>query len=155
MIHVVEVPWEGRPQAWFAFDEDDLIGKIQARRAGPGQQIYTVATPGELLAAAGADSDAPPQWIAALAAQHGWETPLYRADALLEPGHYQREPVNILHAHLAALAEPLQSCRVHPDDASALEALYGDPVYQARAGFYAHMALREQLIALEILADDL
>jgi hypothetical protein len=63
--------------------------------------------------------------------------------------------VSALHAHLAALAGPLQSCRLHPSDESALEALYGDPLYQGRAGFYPHMALREQLIALEILADDL
>ena len=57
--------------------------------------------------------------------------------------------------HLAALAGPLQSCRLHPDDETALEALYGDPLYQGREGFYRHMALREQLIALEVLADDL
>ena len=153
MIHEVEVPREGHPRAWFAFDEDDLIGKIQARRIAPGRQIHAVATARELLAVSGADS--PPDWLAALAARYGWETPLYRADALLEPGHYQREPVNLLHAHLAALAAPLQRCRVHPDDESALEALHGDPVYQGREGFYAHMALREQLIALEVLADDL
>ncbi len=153
MIHVVEVPWEGRPQAWFAFDEDDLIGKIQTRRIVAGRQIHMIATARELLAASGADS--PPDWIADLAAQHDWDTPLYRADALLEPGHYQREPVSLLHAHLAALAAPLQRCRVHPNDESALEALHGDPVYQGREGFYAHMALREQLIALEVLADDL
>lgn len=155
MIHVVEVPWEGRPQAWFAFDEDDLIGKIQTRRIAPGRQIHAVATARELLAVSGADLRAPPDWIADLAAQHGWETPLYRADALLEPGQYQSDPVNLLHAHLAALAAPLQRCRVHPDDVSALEALHGDRVYQGREGFYAHMALREQLIALEVLADDL
>ena len=155
MIHVVEVPWEGRPQAWFAFDEDDLIGKIKTRRIVPGQKIHAVATARELLAASGADSDAPPDWIADLAARPGWETPLYRADAPMEPGHYQSEPVSLLHAHLAALAAPLQRCRVHPDDESAPEALHGDPVYQGREGFYAHMALREQLIALEVLADDL
>lgn len=155
MIHVVEVPWEGRPRAWFAFDEDDLIGKIQTRRIVAGRQIHLIATARELLVASGADSDSPPDWIADLAAQHDWDTPLYRADALLEPGHYQREPVSLLHAHLAALAAPLQRCRVHPNDESALEALHGDPVYQGREGFYAHMALREQLIALEVLADDL
>ncbi|GMU46799.1 MAG: hypothetical protein AMXMBFR26_15810 [Porticoccaceae bacterium] len=155
MIHVVEVPWQGRPLAWFAFDEADLIGKIRARRADPEREIHQIATARELLAASGAAAQAPPDWIVALAARHGWEMPLYRADALLEPGHYQREPVSALHAHLAALAAPLQSCRVHPDDASALEALHGDPLYRGREGFYAHMALRAQLIALEVLADDL
>lgn len=155
MIHVVEVPWEGRPLAWFAFDEGDLIGKIRVRRADAGQCIHAVASARELLATSGAAPDASPDWIAELAARYGWDTPLYRADALLEPGVYQPEPVNALHAHLAALAGPLQSCRLHPSDESALEALYGDPLYQGRAGFYPHMALREQLIALEVLADDL
>lgn len=155
MIHVVEVPWQGRPLAWFAFDENDLIGKIRVRRADPGLCIHAVASARELLSASGAPADTPPDWIAVLANRHGWDTPLYRADALLEPGAYQAEPVSALHAHLAALAGPLQSCRLHPDDETALEALHGDPLYQGREGFYRHMALREQLIALEVLADDL
>ena len=155
MIHVVEVPWEGRPLAWFAFDEDDLIGKIRVRRADAEACIHVVASARQLLAASGAAAEAPPDWIADLAGRHGWDTPLYRADALLEPGLYQPEPVSALHAHLASLAGPLQSCRLHPDDETALEALYGDPLYQGREGFYRHMALREQLIALEVLADDL
>lgn len=155
MIHVLEVPWEGRPLAWFAFDQDDLIGKIRVRRAAAGACIHAVASARELLVTSGAAADAPPDWIAELASRHGWDRPLYRADALLEPGLYQPEPVSALHAHLAALAAPLQSCRLHPDDESALEALYGDPLYQGREGFYRHMALRQQLIALEVLADDL
>jgi hypothetical protein len=127
------------------------------RRADAEVCIHAVASARELLTASGAAADAPnaPDWIAELAGRHGWDTPLYRADALLEPGRYQPEPVSALHAHLAALAAPLQSCRLHPSDESALEALYGDPLYQGRAGFYPHMALREQLIALEVLADDL
>lgn len=35
MIHIVEVPWQGRPLAWFAFDEDNLVGKIRVRCADP------------------------------------------------------------------------------------------------------------------------
>lgn len=155
MIHVVEVPWQGRPLAWFAFDADDLIGKIRVRRAAPGRCLHAVASARELLAASDAATGAPPDWIAALVSRYGWDRPLYRADALLEPGLYQPEPVSALHAHLAALAAPLRSCRLHPDDESALAALYGDPLYQDREGFYRHMALREQLIALEVLADDL
>ena len=155
MIHVLEVPWEGRPQAWFAFDEDDLIGKIRAARASPDGAVYEVVSPRELLAANGATMEAAPAWIAALAAQHGWDAPLYRADALLETGSYQAEAISELQACVAALVDPLQTCRLYPDDATALEALYRDPLYQGREGFYAHMALREQLIALEVLADDL
>ena len=155
MIHVLEVPQQGRPQAWFAFDETDLIGKIRAARAQPDGQLHAVASPRELLAASGAAPDAAPPWIVALAQQHGWDTPLYRADALLGEGIYQSEPVSELRACIAALVDTLQTCRVYPDDDTALDALYRDPLYQGRDGFYAHMALREQLIALEVLADDL
>ena len=155
MIHVLEVPRQGRPLAWFAFDETDLIGKIRAARAQPEGQLHAVASPRELLVASGAAPDTTPPWIAALAQQHGWDTPLYRADALSGEGTYQPEPVSELRACIAALVDTLQTCRVYPDDETALDALYRDPLYQGRAGFYAHMALREQLIALEVLADDL
>jgi hypothetical protein len=74
VIHVVEVPWEGRPLAWFAFDEDDLIGKIRVRRADAGQCIHAVASARELLATSGAAPDASPDWIAELAARYGWDT---------------------------------------------------------------------------------
>ena len=73
----------------------------------------------------------------------------------METGSYQAEAISELQACVAALVDPLQTCRLYPDDATALEALYRDPLYQGREGFYAHMALREQLIALEVLADDL
>ena len=155
MIHVLEVPQQGRPQAWFAFDEHDLIGKIRAARTQPDGQLHAVASPRDLLAASGAAPDTAPPWIATLAQQHGWDTPLYRADALLGQGVYQAEPVSELRACIAALVETLQTCRVYPDDQTALDALYRDPLYRGRDGFYAHMALREQLIALEVLADDL
>ncbi|MBC7163030.1 MAG: hypothetical protein H5U26_13120 [Immundisolibacter sp.] len=155
MIHVLEVPQQGRAQAWFAFDETDLIGKIRAARARPDGQLHAVASPRELLAASGQAPDTAPPWIAALAQLHGWDTPLYRADALLGEGIYQAEPVSELRACVAALVDTLQTCRVYPDDQTALDALYRDPLYQGRDGFYAHMALREQLIALEVLADDL
>lgn len=155
MIHVLEVPWKRRPLAWFAFDEDDLTGKIRAARTSPDGAVYAVASPRQLLAASGATLTAAPAWIAALAVQHGWDTTLYRADALLETGSYQAEFISELQACVAALVAPLQTCRLYPDDATALEALYRDPLYQGREGFYAHMALREQLIALEVLADDL
>ena len=74
---------------------------------------------------------------------------------MLGEGIYQAEPVSELRACVAALVDTLQTCRVYPDDQTALDALYRDPLYQGRDGFYAHMALREQLIALEVLADDL
>ena len=36
-----------------------------------------------------------------------------------------------------------------------MDALHSDPLYAGREGFYAHMALRDQLIALEVLSDDM
>ena len=58
-------------------------------------------------------------------------------------------------AHVAGLAHGLKSCRVYPDEEQAMDALHGDPLYAGHEGFHAHMALREQLIALEVLSDDL
>jgi hypothetical protein len=155
MIHVLEVPSIGRPRAWFAFDEADLMGKIRAAWAQPEGQIYAVASPRELLAVDGGSAEAAPRWITALAEQHGWDTALYRADALLGHSSWQAEPVSELRASIAALVDTLQTCRLYPDDDIALDALYRDPLYQGRDGFYAHMALRDQLIALEVLADDM
>lgn len=47
-------------------------------------------------------------------------------------------------------------CRIYPDEADAMAAFErtGDPAWQG-AGWRARWALREQLIATEVLADDL
>jgi hypothetical protein len=56
---------------------------------------------------------------------------------------------------VAALAHDLKDCRVYLSDELAIGALQSDPLYDKYDGFYAHMALREQLVAMEALEDDL
>ncbi len=160
MIYVVEIPHEGRPSAWFAFNADDFERKVRAARAKDGRTIFAAQTPREQLVALGfepeaAEAPAAAPEIFALAEQHGWDMPLYRADYYLEPGVWEAEPVEVLEAYAAAAAEGLEACRIYLTDQAAEAALYKDPLYQGREGFYAHIALREQLIAMEAIADDL
>ncbi len=56
---------------------------------------------------------------------------------------------------VAALAHELKDYRVHLSDELAIGALQSDPFYDRHEGFYAHMALREQLVAMDALEDDL
>lgn len=99
MIFVVEVPDQADPSAWFAFDLDDLLRKIEQR------------APGLMEAAAGDDGGAPP---------------------------------------------PGPRCRIFWSEAEATAAFEraADPLWQGQ-GWKARHALREQLAALEVLADDL
>lgn len=161
MIYVVEIPHTGKPKAWFAFNADDFERKVRAGKVGDPRTIFLAQSPREQLAALGLDPDAPDAPAAApdifaRAEQHGWDTPWYRADYLLEePGAWEVEPVEVLEAYAAAASDGLASCRIYLSDQAAETALYKDPLYQGREGFYAHIALREQLIALEVIADDL
>jgi hypothetical protein len=56
----------------------------------------------------------------------------------------------------AAALHAAGRCRVFPDEAAAMAAFEraGDPAW-AGEGWRARWALREQLVALEVLADDL
>jgi hypothetical protein len=159
MIYVVEFPHQGNPRAWFAFERDDLVRKVRARQ--PGERvIFRAATPRELLGETGhspesADARNEQIEIFRLAEIHGWDTTLYRADYLLDEGIYQAEPVPEFEACVAAVGADLRECRVYLSDGAATAALYSDPLYSGRDGFHAHMALREQLIALEVISDDL
>ena len=106
MIFVVEIPHRADPSAWFAFDLDDLLRKIETR------------APGMLDAAgAGADADADTD-----------------ADAIAPSAH----------------------CRIYLSEAEAMSAFEcaDDPLWQG-AGWRARLALRAQLIATEVLADDM
>ncbi len=96
MIFVLEVPDQAEPSAWFAFDLDDLLRKIETRAPG-------------LLAAADAPS-----------------------------------------------SEGASRCRIFWSEAEAMAGFEhaADPLWQG-AGWRARLALREQLIATEVLADDL
>lgn len=160
MILTVEIPHAGKPSCWFAYDEDDFIRKVKATRVEVAGVVYNVITPRELLAEQGLVPDSA-GWheqrpdILALANEYGWDTVLYRADYLLAPGLYQTDPVSEFVAHVALLAHELRACRVYRDEEQAMDALYRDDIYAGKAGFYAHMALREQLIALEVMSDDL
>ena len=160
MILTVEIPHAGKPGCWFAFDEDDFIRKVKIARSDAAGIIFCVNTPRELLAAQGLVPDAAglrdrhPE-ILALASEHGWDTPLYRADYLLAPGLYQVDEVSEFIAHVAVVAQSLKTCRIYQDEEQAMDSLYKDSIYAGKEGFYAHMALREQLIALEVMSDDL
>ncbi len=65
------------------------------------------------------------------------------------------EPLDEFDASVAALARGLTACRVFLDDADAIAALQRDPLLDPTDHFYAHMALREQLIALEAMEEDM
>lgn len=67
----------------------------------------------------------------------------------------QAEPVDEFNASVAALARDLKACRVYLDDEYAIEALQRDPLLDPSQEFYAHMALREQLIAMEAMEEDM
>ena len=160
MIYVVEVPEEGKPFAWFAFEEEDLARKVQNTKNREGWTIFESATPRGLLEAKGKTPETPGAEsdhgdIFELAKTHGWDTALYRADYLLGQGKYQTESVEKFEACFAAVKHDLKTCRMYLSDEVAAAELYRDPLFDGREGFYAHMALREQLIAMEVISDDL
>lgn len=67
----------------------------------------------------------------------------------------QAGAVNEFEDCVGALARDLKECRVYLSDELAIGALQSDPLYDKYQGFYAHMALREQLVAMDALEDDL
>lgn len=160
MIFVVEARPEGEPQAWFAFDEDDLLRKTAVALQRSAWDLWDRSTARELLAlfdetpgAAGVEQRFP--GICTLGSEFGWDTPLYRADAVREPGLYQPESVSPLQACLAALKQAPGEMRLYRDEDTALHAVDApDPLYDRPGGWRARWALRQQLIAVEALADD-
>jgi hypothetical protein len=72
-----------------------------------------------------------------------------------QPRLDQLGAANEFDACVAALAYDLKDYRVHLSDELAIGALQSDPLYDKYDGFYAHMALREQLVAMDALEDDL
>ncbi len=161
MIYVVEAPPQGAPHAWFAFDEHDLLNKVAADDALAAHEIWDSATPRELLDlfderpdSAGVAQRFPA--ICALAAEAGWDKPLYRADYLQEPGLYAPQPVRLVDACRAALRQRGGEWRFYEGEQHALIAVdAGDALYDQPGGWRARWALRQQLIAVEALADDL
>lgn len=100
MIYIVEIPHQGRPHAWFAFDRDDFVRKVQAT--------------------------------------HGSEQAPQDFDA-----------------GVAVLEGALKACRIYLHDELAIRALQSDPLLDPKEGFYAHMALRQQLIAMDAMEEDI
>lgn len=165
MIHVLEMPEHGEPKAWFAYDNDDLAIKVAADDTLQAFEIFDVLTPRDLLESVGhtdlteAARAAFPA-ISALGDAHGWDTVLYRADHLLGRGVFSTTPVQPREAMVAALNaratpdHPMQH-RIYWNDAEAMGAFEGaDPVISTPANWHARHMLREQLLALELLADD-
>lgn len=149
MIHIVEIHEHHHARVWFAFNEADFILKVGITH-GPSQDmlIYQQTTARQLLADSGCATDSE-----ALAAQYGWDTPLYRADYMLGQGIYQTEPVSELRACLAAVASA-DDFRVYPDDDTAADELDRDPFFKTKEGFDAYYKLRSQLVDMEVIAED-
>lgn len=161
MIYVVEFPGAGDPRAWFAFDDDDLLRKVAAGDGRSAHEIWDRASARELLDlfdespdAVGASERYP--GVYALGVEFGWDTPLFRADYLQEPGLYAPEPVRLVDACRGALRARGGEWRFYEGEQHALVAVdKPDVLYDQPGGWRARWALRQQLIAVEALADDL
>lgn len=170
MIFVVEVPHVGEPRAWFAFHGEDLLNKVVLDDPLQSWEIYDTATARELLSMVGEQPDTPQArsafpGICRLADEYGLDTTLYRADYALERGCYQPEAVSIEAACEAALQHrvsvdpvhgPLRDVRVYWSEPQAVLATEAkdDPLFTAPGGWRSLHALREQLLALDVLAEN-
>lgn len=160
MIYVVHAPPAGQAHAWFAFDEDDLLRKVAADDARETHEIWDRASARELLdlfdetpESVGVAERYP--GIATLGSEFGWDSPLYRADYLQAPGLYAPETVRLVDACRAALRARGGDWRFYEGEQHALIAVDApDTLYDAAGGWRARWALRQQLIAVEALADD-
>lgn len=161
MIYVVEVPPDAPANAWFAFDEEDLLRKVCADDPRAAHEIWDRSSARELLElfdetpdAQGVERRYPGVW--ALGVEHGWDTPLFRADYLQEPGQYDPSGVRLVDACRAALRSRGGEWRFYEGEQHALIAVdKPDALYDRPGGWRARWALRQQLIAVEALADDL
>jgi hypothetical protein len=161
VIYVVEIPEPGDPLAWFAYDDDDFERKVIASDALQAWEIHDEVTARDLLDDVGhaaVDTQAREAFpaICALGDAHGWDTLLYRADHLLGRGVLRTEPVSRRQALSAALAARGGGERcIYWSDVDALRAFEGaDPRLCSPARWRARRALHEQLVALDVLADD-
>ena len=161
MIYVVELPEQGQPRAWFAYDDEDFSRKVAASDPLQAWEIHDELTARGLLEDLGhpvIDDQARERFpaICALGGEHGWDTLLYRADHLLGRGVFRTEPVAERDALTAALAarSGVTSC-IYWSDRDAIGAFEGaDPRIAGKALWWARRALYEQLVELEVLADD-
>ena len=156
MIYVIEFPPQGKPHAWFAFEQQDLLRKIYAADSRKEWEIFDIVTARELLEMLDKTTETANirdhfPVICSLADQHGWDTPLYRADYLFGEGVYQSVAVSEIDACIAALTSHTQACKIYWSDTQATAALDNEPIFDSAAGACARDALRDQLVALEIL----
>lgn len=148
------------PRAWFAYDEVDLARKVAATDALQPWEIYDCQSAREwleLLAELppGPEAEARFPALCALGRRHGYDTPLYRADHLLGRGMLQPEPVSLRQALQAALDARPGWTTVYWSDEQALCAFEGgDPALTGPEHWHARRALYQQLVALEVLADN-
>jgi len=159
MIHVLQGLGGAEPYAWFAFDGPDLLRKVAADDVLQAWEIWDCCSPRELLSMFDETPDVHDvaqryPGICALAREHGWDTPLYRADHLLGRGVFQTGPVSLEHACAAALRQRGE-CRMWSDDSLAVLAIEADadPIWLGESGWRARRALREQLLAIDALAE--
>ena len=160
MIYVLEVPARGEPRAWFAYDDEDFSRKVAATDTLQPWEIYDQVSARHLmeaLAEAQVDDGARARYpaICAMGDEHGWDTPLHRADHLLGRGVLRVEPVPLREALAAALAARDGLNCIYWNDRDAIGAFEGaDPRIAGKSLWRARRALYEQLVALEVLADD-
>ena len=110
MIHVLQGLGDAEPRAWFAFDGPDLLRKVAAGDVLQAREIWDCCSPRELLSMFDETpgvQDVAQRYpgICALAREHGWDRPLYRADHLLGRGVFQTGPVSLEQACAAALRQ--------------------------------------------------
>jgi len=153
-------PARAEPRAWFAYDEADLARKVAATDALQPWEIYDQQSAREWLELLGElppgpEAEARFPALCALGQRHGYDAPLYRADHLLGRGMLQAEPVSLRQALEAALAARPGHTTVYWSDEQALHAFEGgDPALVGPAHWHARRALYQQLVALEVLADN-
>ena len=160
MIYVLELPATGEPKAWFAYDDADLARKVAASDALQAWEIHDQVTPRALLEALGHDEvndgarrSCPA--VCGLGDTHGWDALLYRADHLLGRGVLSVDPVSERDAMAAALSARGGDCLIYWNDRDAVDAFEGgDPRLASPERWRARHALYQQLLALEVLAED-
>lgn len=161
MIYVVECRPDRAPSAWFAFHLADLMRHVAADDALQEWEIHDEVTPRALLDSLGherVDEHARKAFpsVCALGDEHGWDTTLYRADYLLGRGVLRTQPVDPREALLAALNARAGECRVYWSDGEALHATEGaDPWLCEPARWAARAELQQQLLSVEVMADNL
>lgn len=156
---MLQLPADGVPRAWFAFDEEDLLRKTAQATGRAEWALWDRRSARELLDLFDCTPDTPGldqrlPGIAALGREQGWDRPLVRADAVLGEGLYSAEPVTPVQACRAALTEGGALALLWPDEPAAVLAWEDDalPAW-TELGWRARKALHEQLLATEALAE--